>query len=208
MARQIPTAPSAPVLSISDWGADFISLAWTEATDNVGIYAYDIYRSQGAIPPSKIGRVYAPDLTYIDTNVITGTTYTYYVEAIDTSFNHSSPSNTVSQVAEPKIVSVTLNLTVPDFTPAGDTIYFTRYINLDGTLGDWNPAATAMTQVDATHWTLNFNLLDGTLAEFKFTRGDWETVIKGADGNEELPDLTFTTNLWHNRPANRGLIRC
>ena len=47
--------------------------------------------------------------------------------------------------------------------------------------------------MDATHWTLNFNLLDGTLAAFKFTRGDWETVIKGADGNEELSDLTFTT---------------
>ncbi len=188
------TAPAAPVLSIADWGADFISLSWTEATDNVGIYAYDIYCSQGATPPAKIGRAYVPDLAYTDTNVITGTTYTYYVEAIDTSFNHSAPSNSVSQVAEPKIVSVTLNVSVPDFTPAGDTIYFTRYVNPNGTLGGWDPAAFPLSQVDATHWTGTFNLLDETLVAYKITRGNWETVMKGADGNEELADLTFTVD--------------
>jgi glycosidase len=187
------TAPTAPVLSISDWGADFINLAWTAATDNVGIYAYDLYRYGDSEPIHRIARILSPDLTYTDAAVTTGVTYSYQVQAVDTSFNLSEFSNTVSMAPAPKIVSVTLNLTVPDFTPTGDTVYFTRYINPDGTLGDWNPAATAMTQVDATHWTLNFNLLDGTLAAFKFTRGDWETVIKGADGNEELSDLTFTT---------------
>ncbi len=185
--------PTAPVLSVADWGADFISLSWTAATDDSGVYAYDIYRSEGADPALKIGRVDSATLTYSDTTVVTGTTYTYYVVALDTSFNPSTPSNSVSHAAEAKIVQVTINVTVPAFTPADDTIYFTRFVNPDGTLGNWDPAATPLTPSGTPNvWTGVINLLDGTQAEFKFTRGSWDTVIKAADGNTEVPDLTFT----------------
>lgn len=184
------TAPSAPVLSIADWSASFISLEWTASIDDVAVYAYDIYRSEDLMSVDKIARVYAPELSYTDDSVETGITYYYTVMAVDTSFNFSLPSNEVSQTAEPKTVAVTFEVTVPDFTPG--TVFLTRYINPDGTVGDWNPAATALTQVSNTLWTATFDILDDTVMAFKFTRGSWDTVMKGADGNEELTDLSLT----------------
>ena len=183
------TAPSAPTLSLTDWSASSIDLEWTAAEDNVEIYAYDLYRSTDGENFTKIHRELAPGLTYRDETVERGLLYYYYVVAIDTSFNPSLPSNTVSHVAEPKMVSVTFDITVPSFTP--DTVYLTRMINADGSIGDWNPAGTALTQVSETNWSGTFNILDSTLFEFKFARGNWETVMKGADGNEELGNLSL-----------------
>jgi len=45
---------------------------------------------------------------------------------------------------------VTFNVTVPDFTPG--TVYI---VGNNPLIGDWNPSAVAMTQVDATHWTIS-----------------------------------------------------
>jgi len=182
-------APSAPILSLTDWSASSIDLKWTAAEDNVEIYAYDLYRSTDGENFTKIHRELAPGLTYRDETVERGLLYYYYVVAIDTSFNPSLPSNTVSHVAEPKMVSVTFDITVPSFTPG--TVYLTRMINADGSIGDWNPAGTALTQVSETNWSGTFNILDSTLFEFKFARGNWETVMKGADGNEELGNLSL-----------------
>ncbi|MGB4596070.1 MAG: Ig-like domain-containing protein [Anaerolineaceae bacterium] len=186
------TAPSAPVLSIADWGASFIDLAWTPSADDVAVYAYDIYRSTDNVNFEKIGRVVEPEITYHDDNVVTNQLYYYYVIALDTSFNWSVASNTVNHTAEPKMVSVTFDVIVPAFTPP--TVYLTRTINPDGTVGDWNPAATALTPASDTLWTGTFDILDGTIMDFKFTRGTWETVMKGVDGNEELGNLSLTVD--------------
>ena len=51
-----------------------------------------------------------------------------------------------------------------------------------------------MNKVTDTLWTYTTNILDGTSFEFKFTRGNWETVMKGADGNEELGNLPITVD--------------
>ena len=190
------TPPSAPTLSLTDWSASSIDLAWTEAEDDVAIYAYDLYRSTDGETFTKIHRELAPGLTYHDEAVERGLTYYYYVIAIDTSFNRSQPSNIVSHAAEPKLVSVTFDITVPSFTPG--TVYLTRVVNDDGTVGDWNPAGTALTQVSETNWKGTFDILDGTLVEFKFARGSWETVMKGADGNEELGNLLLLVDYGEN----------
>ena len=187
------TPPSAPVLAIADWSASSISLSWTESTDDVEIYAYDIYRSTDNSTFSKIDRVLAPDppdpsaLTYTDTTVVTDQLYYYYVIALDTSFNPSAPSNTVSQTAEAKLVAVTFEVTVPEWTPG--TVYI---VGGHPAVGDWNPGSVAMTKVSDTLWTYTVDILDGTSFEFKFTRGSWETVMKGADGNQELANLPIT----------------
>ena len=109
-------------------------LAWTEATDDVAVYAYDLYRSTDGETFTKIHRELAPGLTYRDEAVERGLLYYYYVVAIDTSFNRSQPSNTVSHVAEPKMVAVTFDVTVPSFTPG--IVYLTRVVNDDGTVGE------------------------------------------------------------------------
>ncbi|HUM48596.1 MAG TPA: alpha-amylase family glycosyl hydrolase [Anaerolineaceae bacterium] len=183
------TAPSAPNLSLTNWSASSIDLAWTEATDDVAIYAYDLYRSTDGLTFTKIHRELTPGLSYRDEAVERGLLYYYYVVAIDTSFNRSQPSNTVSHVAEPKMVAVTFDVTVPSFTPG--TVFLTRVLNADGSIGDWNPAGTALTKVSDTSWSGKFDILDGTLFEFKFARGSWDTVMKGIDGNEELNNLSL-----------------
>ena len=81
---------------------------------------------------------------------------------------------------------VTFNVTVPDYTPG--TVYV---IGNDAALGAWAGAGVALTQVDATHWTKSIYIPAAAALEFKFTRGTWDTVMKGADGNEELGNLTL-----------------
>lgn len=186
------TAPSAPVLSIADWGASFIDLEWTPSTDDVSVYAYDLYRSTDGMLYEKISRVLAPATTYHDVDVENVEMYYYFVVALDSSFNRSENSNIVEHMAEPKVVQVTFNITVPAFTPG--TVYLSRYINPDGTVGDWNPAATALSQMSPVLWSRTFDILDGTQMEFKFARGSWETVMKGADGNVELPNLSLAVD--------------
>jgi len=185
------TPPSTPVLSVDDWSAAHIALAWTAAVDDVAVYAYDLYRSTDGVNFTKLARILEPLLTYNDETVETGQTYYYEVKAVDTSFNFGDFSNIVSQTAEAKLVAVTFEVTVPTYTPG--TVYLTRFINPNGTVGDWSPAATALTQVSNTMWTGTFDILDGTQFEFKFTRGSWETVIKGA-AHEELPNLALSVD--------------
>lgn len=181
------TPPSAPVLSVEDWSASSISLSWTESTDDVAVYAYDIYRDTGGFHFEKIGRTLAPVTTYTDMSVENLEMYYYFVVALDTSFNRSENSNIVEHMAEPKIVQVTFEVTVPEWTPG--TVYI---VGGHPTVGDWNPGAVPMTMISDTLWGYTANILDGTSFEFKITRGNWETVMKGADGNEELANLPIT----------------
>ena len=104
------TDPSAPVLAVDDWSASSISLSWTESTDDVAVYAYDIYRSTDGLLFEKIGRNLAPVTTYTDMSVENLEMYYYFVVALDTSFNRGENSNIVEQMAEPKMVQVTFVL--------------------------------------------------------------------------------------------------
>ncbi len=183
------TDPSAPVLAVDDWSASSISLSWTESTDDVAVYAYDIYRSTDGLLFEKIGRTLAPVTTYTDMSVENLEMYYYFVVALDTSFNHSETSNVVSQTAEAKLVVVTFEITVPEWTPG--VVYI---VGGHPAVGNWSPGAVAMTKISNTLWTYTADILDGTSFEFKITRGNWETVMKGTDGNEELANLPITVN--------------
>jgi pimeloyl-ACP methyl ester carboxylesterase len=78
-------------------------------------------------------------------------------------------------------VTVTFNVTVPASTPEGDTVYLAGNL---ARLGEWAADGVAMDQVDDTHWTVTLELPDGSVAEYKYTRGDWSSVEKDADGGE------------------------
>jgi len=78
--------------------------------------------------------------------------------------------------------------TVPDYTPNDAELYFAGNIN------DWNPGDPdfKLTEVDDQYWQIVLDAApEGTLIEFKFTMGSWETVEKGANG-EELQNRTYT----------------
>jgi glycosidase len=179
------TPPATPTgLHVVEASPSFVSLAWTAVAD-ADLYRYEVYRREaGGGSYAKIGDVPAPGTEFIDWNVTTGAAYDYVVLATDTSFNQSGYSNKVEATAQARPVQVTFNVALPDTTPAGDDIY------MGGTLNGWDPAGTQLTRTGLAA-TVTLTLYEGENVEYKYTRGNWETVEKGA-ACEEVANRTFT----------------
>ena len=202
------TAPATPLnLAITGTSNGHIAIAW-DAVGDADLAGYEIYRQQGGGGFARVGSVDAATTAFSDESVTTGETYDYYVVAFDTSFNRSGASNIVSAAAVPRLVTVTFVVGVPEYTVG--TVYIVG--DLDQ-LGPWNPGLVPMTQIDDTTWTITLDILDGTELQYKFTRGNWETVETtgdivgltnrslsinyGTDGTQYV-DLTATD--WGNGP--------
>jgi hypothetical protein len=105
---QPPTAPSGLIATA---GTGTVALSWFAASDNLGVTAYDVYRSttSGFIPSpaNKIGA--SPSTSYTDTGLAPGTYY-YVVRAEDAAGNIGPQSNeataTVAGDTTPPTVSV------------------------------------------------------------------------------------------------------
>ena len=80
-----PTAPSAPQDMTATGGTNKVTLAWTAPADDGGmsISSYNVYRSNNGSAYSNVGSVQAGTLSYVDTNVTVGFTYSYYVVAVN-----------------------------------------------------------------------------------------------------------------------------
>ena len=83
--------------------------------------------------------------------------------------------------------TTTFRVEVPESTPAGDLIY------IAGDFQGWNPGnpAYALTEQSDDTWEITLSLPDGSPIQYKFTRGSWQTVEKGPNG-EEIPNRTHT----------------
>ncbi len=186
------TPPETPSnLHIDDWGAEYLVLSWEPVAGDPTMYAYDLFRAEiSTTIGTKIARILDPTTIYTDSNLTTGQTYYYVVQALDTSFNRSGYSNQVVGIPEPKKVVVTFNVAVPDFTPG--TVYI---VGDHAEIGNWNPAAIPMSPAGISNtWTITRTFLDGTPIEYKFTRGSWDMVEKEADGNGEITNRQLTVN--------------
>lgn len=123
------TPPSSPSgLTATANGSRSIGLAWTAATDNVGVTGYDLYRDGTLL--ASLGAVTA----YLDATVAPATTYSYVVVARDQADNISAPSNTASATTgapEPvRTFVVAADARVQEANPA--TNYGTSYLRADG----------------------------------------------------------------------------
>jgi fibronectin type 3 domain-containing protein len=80
-----PTAPSAPQDMTATGGTNKVTLTWTAPADDGGmvISAYKVYRSNNGSAYAQVGSVQAGSLSYVDTNVTVGYTYSYYVVAVN-----------------------------------------------------------------------------------------------------------------------------
>ncbi len=109
------TSPSTPAnLTLVDWGDHFASMAWDPLPEDPTFYAYDIYRSTDInASGDQIDRVLSPTTFYTDTQVTSGSTYYYRIQAIDASFNRSGYSNQITATPLTRQVSVTFNVDVP-----------------------------------------------------------------------------------------------
>ncbi|AKI98261.1 hypothetical protein IX53_04495 [Kosmotoga pacifica] len=93
------------------------------------------------------------------------------------------PGEETEEAVEPAVqgeVEVTFRVTVPNYTPDDAEIY------IGGSFNNWNPGdpKTKMTKIAEKTYEITLKFDAGTLVEFKFTRGNWETVEKGEKGEE------------------------
>ncbi len=89
-----------------------VKIAWSAATDDVGVAGYTIYRNAAAIATTS-----GPNATtYTDVSVAPSTTYTYTVDAFDAAGNHSPQSAGASVTTPPSnIQTITLNPTADTY---------------------------------------------------------------------------------------------
>jgi fibronectin type 3 domain-containing protein len=95
------TAPSAPQSFTATPGPGKITLTWSAPASNGGavITGYKIYRSTGGGVATQIGTTGSDTLTYQDTTGTVGTTYSYYVVAVNSVGSGAASS---SQSAAPE----------------------------------------------------------------------------------------------------------
>ncbi|MEO7663687.1 MAG: alpha-amylase family glycosyl hydrolase, partial [Candidatus Limnocylindrales bacterium] len=176
-------APASPAnLRIAAAGDTAVTLAW-DASPDADLFRYEIGRSAAPGGPYEpIGTSVEPGFT--DASIRAGDSYVYVVTAVDGAFNRSAASDEVAAAAVSRAVQVTFTVTVPATTPKADTIY------IAGGFQGWDPAATPMTKVNDTTWTITVPFTEGDKPEYKFTRGSWDAVEKD-DGCGEIPNRTF-----------------
>jgi glucose/arabinose dehydrogenase/PKD repeat protein len=83
-----PSAPSGLTARAGD--STDVDLAWTAATDNIGVTNYKVYRGSALL--ATTGAV----TSFSDTTAVAGATYSYQVTALDAAGNESTPSNTAT----------------------------------------------------------------------------------------------------------------
>jgi glycosidase len=176
------TAPAVPTgLTVTSASPAGIELSWDAVGGDPTLYGYEVLRgAAGGGPYAQIATTTSASFT--DSAVDEGATYWYVVRAVDTSFNRSGPSAEVSATAELRTVTLTFTVTVPATTDAtGREAHIAGFLDrLDGNHPQWDPGATPLARVDATHWTITFTGKEGTQLEYKYTLGDWDHVEKDA----------------------------
>jgi hypothetical protein len=113
-------------------------------------------------------------------------------------------SSSYSEIKDLKsIVTITFRVIVPDFTPSGDLIY------ISGTFNRWDPGISQtgvdgsdlnlpMTSAGGNKWQITLPFTAGETIEYKYTRGSWDNVEKGSQGEEipnrmiNVPSINFT----------------
>ena len=80
-----PSAPGAPAASGTT--SSQTAITWSTATDNIGVSSYQVFRNG-----TSVGTVTAPTVTFTDTGLVRGTTYSYTVKALDAAGNISAGS--------------------------------------------------------------------------------------------------------------------
>lgn len=93
-------APSTPTNLVAvAVSSSQINLSWLASTDNIGVTAYDVYRSTAGSQATKIAAT--PYTSFGDGSLTGGTQYTYYVVARDASGNSSQSSNQAVTATQP-----------------------------------------------------------------------------------------------------------
>jgi fibronectin type 3 domain-containing protein len=107
-------APTAPTNLTATGAVGSASLAWSAATDDVGVTQYNVYRSTtSGFTPSDTTKVGQPTTTSFTDNGLAAGTYYYVVTAQDAAGNASPPSGEVSATATADSNAPAASVTAP-----------------------------------------------------------------------------------------------
>lgn len=151
------TPPSAPGNLQAVASGLQVSLSWTASTDNVGVDHYGVVRNG-----SPLVTLPNPSTSYVDTAVVSGSSYSYVVIAYDAAGNASGPSGTASAtVSASSAVSVDVQVATHQGTP-GTTI-----VSPPITTGGANEVVVAFLASDALSSSLTFSGVSGGGLSFR-----------------------------------------
>jgi alpha-glucosidase len=180
LERPADAVPAPANLTVTGSAGSMVALSW----EPVPGASYQVFRrTVDGVYDTPIATVGEGTTTYVDGTVAVDTTYAYVVRAV-AGGRVSIPSNEVVQHTTPQLVQVTWRVRVPDNTPPGDTVHLVGSLP---ELGPWDPGKVAMTQVEPGIWETTLSVLEGTVVQYKYTRGSWETV-------EHWGEITGTVN--------------
>ena len=160
-----------------------VQVEW-DASPSEDVAFYRVYRTVRGQEQMLLAEVPAgEDTRFTDPDATFRKRHTYAVSAVDTAYNESEQIIAEEVVVERPIVSVTFNVSVPDYTDSGEGDVY-----IAGAFGsnypNWDPAGMVMSQVDPTHWTITLDLDEGATVEYKYVRGTWDAVEKGTECEE------------------------
>jgi len=135
------TAPTAPGgLTATAASSSQINLAWSAATDNVGVTGYRVERCQGA-SCTAFAQIAAPGTTTLsDTGLLSGTSYSYRVRAADAAGNLSGYSNVAAATTSNPVTTDTTRPSAP--SGLAPTVISSSQINLNWTAATDNVGVT------------------------------------------------------------------
>lgn len=157
-----PTWPASKSLTASDVGETGMTLNWSEATDNVAVTNYRVFRNG-----QLLGQTTASNRTWAVTGLAAGTSYTFSVQALDRAANASTDGPTrvqatidVTKPAWPGATTTDFTVTETSITltwsAAIDNVAVTDYrLYRDGAMvGSTSAATRSFTFSGLTPWTM------------------------------------------------------
>ena len=204
-----PTAPSS--LTVDSATSSTVSLSWTEATDNIGVTGYEVYRDG-----VKIGT--STTTSYTDSGLTPQTAYSYTGTAYDAAGNISEFSTAVSGTTTEQG-----DITPPTITPSLEAKRYTDPISITFTISDdedpapilyYTTDGTQPQQLDSQRYygetidinesmTINTLAVDvsGNTSEVRFRYYIGEGVDT-ADFREDTIYFVMTTRFYDGDPSN------
>ncbi|MBE2267286.1 MAG: Ig-like domain-containing protein [Anaerolinea sp.] len=184
------TPPDAPTnLTALASTSTSVTLGWDLHTDDdddlAGFEVWERVLPAGTF--TKVATISDPlAVQYVRGGLTPSTTYEYYLKAFDTSTNASDPSNTIQVTAEFRMVDVTFQVTAPNNSILGAPNPGTVYIagSFPSPYPFWDQGGIGLTHIGGNVWSVTLQILDGTVIQYKYTRGIWDTVEKGVNYEE------------------------
>ncbi|MBU3132609.1 Ig-like domain-containing protein [Clostridium gasigenes] len=186
-------APLAPVLKDILVESNRVKLEWDLGGDEIA--GIEVYRSADGNSFVKVATLDSTSKEFIDYTINNDNNYSYKVSAYDKAYNREY---SVVKEVTPKLVmvDVTLNLHIPNYTPATDDIF------IAGDLNGWNASGgkltvpSGATSRDVVEY--KFKMMAGKSIQYKYTRGSWGTEAfsshnRKADDTEDYGNWAYSS---------------